>query len=168
MLPDKYGGPQDNTAIDAWSPSAFRVAHFSSRPDATGQRQPEARPYQTGGPMVIATLDGVMHLVHPGPGNPLLLAETFSIAGVKTPSQPVSYKRADSATTSNGFSTLAEAGWSRQAPIFDARCEAGGELALARAGAEILLLCRARPSAPVELRIGRYEQQAASTYAYPT
>ena len=107
--------------------------------------------------MVVATLDGVMHLVHPGPGNPLLLTETFSIAGVMTPSQPVSYKSADSPTVSNGFGTLAEAGWSRQSPIFAARCEAGGELAIARAGAEILLLCRPRPGAPVELRSGRYE-----------
>lgn len=159
VLPHKYGGPQDNTTIDAWSPSAFPVAHFSSRPDATGQRQPQTAPYETGGPMAVATLNGVMHLVHPGPGNPLLLTETFSIAGVMTPSMPVSYKSADSASVSNGFGTLAEAGWSHQAPIFDVRCEAGGELALARAGAEILLLCRTRPGAPVELRIGRYERE---------
>ncbi len=157
VLPHKYGGPQDNTTVNAWSPSAFPVAHFSSRPDATGQRQPQTAPYQTGGPMAIATLDGVMHLVHPGPGNPLLLTATFSIAGVMTPSQPVSYKSADSSTVSNGFGTLAEAGWSHVSPIFDARCEAGGELAIARAGAEILLLCRPRPGAPVELRSGRYE-----------
>ena len=32
--------------------------------------------------MAVATLDGVMHLVHPGPANPLLLTETFSISGV--------------------------------------------------------------------------------------
>ena len=35
-----------------------------------------------------------MHLVHPVPGNPLLLTETFSIAGLMTPSMPVSYKSA--------------------------------------------------------------------------
>jgi hypothetical protein len=158
--PNKYGGPQDDTTVDAWSPSGFPVAHFSARPDAvTGQRQPETRPYETAGPMAVATLDGVMHLVHPGPANPLLLTETFSIAGVMTPSQPVSYKSAGSASVSNGFGTLAEAGWSRQSPIFGARCEAGGALAMARAGDEILLLCRARTGAAVDLHVGRYEEQ---------
>ncbi|HEY4348882.1 MAG TPA: alkaline phosphatase family protein [Gaiellaceae bacterium] len=154
----KFGGRQDDTAIERWSPTAFPVAHFSARPDAIGERQPDARPYRTAGPMAVATLDGVMHLVHPGPANPLLLTETFSIAGVMTPSRPVSFKTEDWENEHNGFGTLAEAGWSRQAPIFDARCEPGGELAIARAGEELLLLCRPRPGAPVEIRIGRYEK----------
>jgi hypothetical protein len=153
----KYSGAQDNTSIEAWSPSAFPVAHFSNRPDAVGERHPDSLAYESNGPLALAALDGVMHLVHPGPGNPLLLTETFSIAGVLTPAKPVSYKSADSATASNGFGTLAAAGWSRQAPIFDARCEPGGELAMARAGDEVLLLVRARPGVPAELRIGRYE-----------
>jgi hypothetical protein len=154
--PNKYGGEQDNTTVDAWSPSAFPVAHFSSRPDATGQRQPLARPYETSGPMAIATLDGVMHLVHPGTSNPQLLTETFSIAGVITPSKPVSYKSADLKTASNGFGTLAEAGWSQQSPIFDARCEPGGALAMGRAGNKVLLLYRASAGSAVRLQEGRY------------
>ena len=154
--PNPYGGPQDNTTVGSWSPSAFPVAHFSSRPDATGEREPSARPYATSGPMAITTLDGVMHLVHPGAGNPLLLTETFSIAGVMTPSQPVSYKSNDSATASNGFGTLAEAGWSRQQPIFDASCQPGGAIAMGRAGDEILLLHRASAGAPAQLHAGRY------------
>src|SRR5450755_195885 len=95
VSPNKYGGPQDNTTVDAWSPSAFPVAHFSGRPDASGKRQPLALPYETSGPIAIATLDGVMHLVHPGVTNPLLLTETFSISGVMTPAKPVSYKSAE-------------------------------------------------------------------------
>ena len=87
-----------------------------------------------------------MHLIHPGPANPLLLTETFSIPGLLTPSKPVSYKSTDSAKESNGFGTLAAAGWSHQDPIFDARCEAGGELAIARAGEE---------SAPLAASTGR-------------
>jgi hypothetical protein len=154
--PNKYGGAQDNTTVDAWSPSVFPVAHFSARPDATGKRQPSARAYETSGPMAIATLDGVMHLVHPGAGNPLLLTETFSIAGVMTPSQPVSYKSTDSATASNGFGTLAEAGWSHPSPIFDARCGPGGALAMGRAGSQVLLLCRASAGSALHLYEGRY------------
>lgn len=123
--PNQYGGPQDNTTLNAWSPSAHPVTHFSGWPDTRGQRQPFVRPYETSGPTAIATLDGVMHLVHPGAGNPLLLTETFSISGVMTPAKPVSYKNY-SQDVNNGFGTLAEAGWSHQSPIFDARCEPDG------------------------------------------
>lgn len=156
-----YGGAQDNTTVDAWSPSAFPVAHFSSRPDITGERDPSTLPYETSGPMAIASLDGVMHLVHPGVGNPLLLTETFSIAGVMTPSTSVSFKSVDSETASNGFGTLAEAGWTREVPIFDARCHPGGAIAMGRAGNEILLISRASSGAPVLLQTGCYVQESA-------
>jgi hypothetical protein len=152
---NKYGGPWDNTTVGAWSPSAFPVAHFSSRPDMKGKRQPQARPYETSGPMAIATMDGVMHLVHPGPTNPLLLTETFSISGVMTPIKPVSYKNA-AKDVNNGFGTLAEAGWSHQSPIFEAGCGPGGVLAMGRAGRQILLLYRTSAGSPVWLHEGSY------------
>jgi hypothetical protein len=152
---NKYGGPWDNTAVDEWSPSAFPVAHFSSRPDMGGQRQPQARPYETSGPMAIATMDGVIHLVHPGPTNPLLLTETFSIAGVMTPLKPVSYKNA-APDVNNGFGTLAEAGWSKQSPIFEGRCGPGGAMAMGRAGRQILLLYRNGADSPIWLHEGSY------------
>jgi Phosphoesterase family len=155
VKPNKYGGPQDDTTVDAWSPSAFPVAHFSGSPDATGKRQPLVRPYETSGPMAVVTLDGVMHLVHPGANNPLLLTETFSISGLLTPAKPVSYKNA-AADVNNGFGTLAEAGWSKQSPIFDARCEPGGALAMGRAGRRIFLMYRTRAGAGVQLLIGQY------------
>jgi hypothetical protein len=155
VKPNKYGGPQDNTTVDVWSPSAFPVAHFSGSPDATGQRQPLVRPYETSGPIAIATLDGVMHLVHPGAGNPMLLTETFSISGLMTPAKPVSYKNS-AADVNNGFGTLVEAGWSKQQPLFDARCEARGALAMGRAGSQVLLIYRATAGARVQLLIGQY------------
>ena len=155
VKPNKYGGPQDNTTVNAWSPTTFPVAHFSAWPDATGQRQPLVHPYETSGPIAIATLDGVMHLAHPGVGNPLLLTETFSISGMMTPAKPVSYKNA-AADVNNGFGTLAEAGWSKQTPIFDARCGPGGALAMGRAGSQILLVYRANAGSCVRLLEGQY------------
>lgn len=153
-------GPQDNTTVDAWSPSSFPVASFSWWPDPSiGQRQPSTRPYETSGPMSVATLDGVMHLVHPGAGNSLLMTETFSIAGILTPLKKVSYKQEKAALDSDGFGTLKEAGWSRQTPIFDACCEPGGTLAMGRAGSQILLLCRARAGSALQLYEGRYVQK---------
>jgi len=155
---NKYGGPWDNTTVGAWSPCSFPVAHFTSRPDTRTIRQPSQRPYETSGPMVIATLDGVMHLVHPGTGNPLLLTETFSLSGLMTPAKPVSYKNAGK-DVNNGFGTLAEAGWSRQSPIFEARCGPGGALAMGRAGRQVLLLCRTGAASPVWLHEGHYVQK---------
>ena len=135
-------------------------------PDATGQRQPLVRPYETSGPMAIATLDGVMHLAHPGAGNPLLLTETFSISGLMTPGKPVSYKNS-AADVNNGFGTPAEAGWSKQLPLFDARCEPGGALAMGRAGSQILLVYRATAGACVQLLIGQYVRAPGATCAPP-
>lgn len=160
VKPNKYGGPQDNTTVDAWSPSAFPVAHFSGSPDATGLRQPLVRPYETSGPIALATLDGVMHLVHPGAGNPMLLTETFSISGLMTPAKPVSYK-SSAKDVNNGFGTLAEAGWSKQQPLFDSRCEARGALAMGRAGSQVLLIYRATAGARVQLLIGHYERKGS-------
>jgi hypothetical protein len=116
------------------------------------------RPYETSGPMAIATLDGVMHLVHPGISNPLLLTETFSLSGLMTPLKPVSYK-SPHVEVSNGFGTLAEAGWSRQSPIFEARCGPGGALTMGRAGQQILLRYRTGAASPVWLHEGRYVQK---------
>ena len=158
VLENKYGGPWDNTTVDTWSPCAFQVAHFSSGPDKRDIRQPLQRPYETSGPMAVATLDGVMHLVHPGTGNPLLVTETFSVSGVMTPAKPVAYKnpRRD---VNNGFGTLAESGWSKQSPIFDASSGPGGALAMGRAGRQILLLYRTGPGSPVWLHEGHYLQK---------
>lgn len=158
VAPNKYGGPQDNTTIDAWSPSSFPVASFSSRPDprTPGEPEPFACPVPARGPLAVATLDGVMHLVHPGAGDAGLLTETFSIAGVMTPSQPVSYKSADVKTCSNGFGTLAEAGWTDSAPIEGASCGEGGALALAAAGGELVLLFQSEQGGPVRMCVGAY------------
>jgi hypothetical protein len=59
----------------------------------------------------------------------------------------------------NGFGTLAEAGWSKQSPLFDSRCERGGALAMGRAGSQIFLLYRAKPGSSVQLLVGQYVQR---------
>jgi hypothetical protein len=156
---NKYGGAQDNTSRDAWSPSEFPVSYFGRRPDNTtpGEPEPFLRPYVAGGPLAMAELAGVIHLVHPGVSNPLLQTQTFSISGVMTPSKPVSYKSEDTANDSNGFGTLAEAGWSQQLPIHGTGCGPGGGLAMARVGAEVVLASQPEAGGAIHLCIGRYE-----------
>lgn len=112
-----YSGPADNTTKDAWSPSVYPVAHFShaANPGSKKDQEPEpvTQPYQGKGPMAIASLNGVMHLCHQGPDSAGLLDVTFSIPGIMTPKNPISYNP-DAANTNSGYGTLAQAGWSEQ------------------------------------------------------
>ncbi|MCP5046386.1 MAG: hypothetical protein GY940_04390, partial [bacterium] len=100
-------GPWNNTTKDKWSPSAFPVSSFSSGPDPVtpGEDEPVTEVYRGSGPFACATLDGVIHLAHPGPSNPLVLTETFSISGIMTPALKVSYNKKKNYTTSNGYGT---------------------------------------------------------------
>ncbi len=111
----QYAGPYDDTTINQWSASAFSLNHFSEAPSIVTphENEPVARGFQGSGQLAAATVDGVVHLLHNGPGNnSQLLTETFSVNGTLTPANPVSYNPAKNDTTSNGYGTLAEAGWS--------------------------------------------------------
>ena len=122
----QYNGPQNDTTKDLWSPSVFPVQHFSSAflgDTQTGvkptEKVPVSEPYMGAAPLVAATLDGVIRLVHPGTSHNLMLTEEFSIPGILTPKLPVSYDPSPeyANTTNDGYGTLAEAGWSVQSPI---------------------------------------------------
>ena len=153
-----YGGPQDNTTIDAWSPSAFSVAHFSARQDAVtpGEREPVSQSYVSRGPITCATLDGVLHVIHRGLEEDALRSETLSISGLMTPAKPVSYKSSDSADHSNGFGTPIEAGFGRQREIPAATCAERGVLACARSHDDLVLLFQPSTNGAVRMCSGRY------------
>jgi hypothetical protein len=141
-----------------WSPSAFPVAHFSYGPDRTGAGLPMPVPvtqaYEGLGPFAAATLDGVVHLVHAAASGSAAMTETFSISGIFTPQGVVD----DIAgiTASNGWGTLAEAGWSPQVPIEGV--VAGGAMVMARFGSTIALLSQPSSGAGVKMSLGRYER----------
>lgn len=149
-------GPQHNTTVNAWSANTLPVGHFLSRPDKTGRRNPGFRPFQARGPLAAATMDGVLHLVHIGTSNTVLLTETLSIPGLLTAGKPISYDPALKETHSNGFGTLAEAGWTAQQPIHGSRCGPTAPLAMGRAGDQLLLLTGPPDGGPVELWVGHY------------
>ncbi|CAM2008703.1 alkaline phosphatase family protein [Acanthopleuribacter pedis] len=115
----KWAGPYDDTVKDAWAKTAFPVAHFAHGPNATtpGEAEPLLRPYAGGRPLTAATLDGVIHLIHPGRANTQLLTESFSLSGIMTPKLAISYAASDETTTSNGYGSLAQAGWSHQTAV---------------------------------------------------
>lgn len=138
----KWSGPYDNAVKDQWSPSAFPVAHFAHgpNPQTPGEDEPLLQPYQARDRAAVATMDGVIHLVHPTPHEPLVFTETFSISGVLTPKLPVSYRKSDEKKTSNGYGTLAQAGWSTQTRLEGVYNEAGESMAMCRFGDEVVLL----------------------------
>ncbi|MEC7755241.1 MAG: alkaline phosphatase family protein [Bacteroidota bacterium] len=135
-----YNGPQSNTSKDKWSPNVYPVAHFSAAAYAgtPKEKEPVSQPYLGSGELACATLDGVMHLVHRGVGNDLLLTESFSIHGLMTPEHTISYDPAQSATTNSGYGTLAQAGWSEQSAILGAY--ASGATGMAEVNGELILL----------------------------
>jgi len=138
----QYSGPQDNTTKFKWSPSLTPVARFGACAYAGTPKElePVTLPYTASAPIAMAELDGVLHLVHPGNSKHQLSTETFSVAGILTPLKPVSYKASDEATTSNGYGTLAEAGWSRQTPVHGTHINDGSGLTMARIDNKLVLL----------------------------
>ena len=151
-----YGGPQDDTTVDTWSAGTLPVGHFLSHPVASGARQPGFSEFLARGPLAAATMDGVLHLVHIGVSNTVLLTETLSIPGLLTPKNPISYDPKLRATHSNGFGTLFEANWTKQVPIHGSRCGPAAPLAMGRAGDQLLLLAGPPDGGPAELWIGQY------------
>jgi len=153
-----YSGPYDDTTVDAWSPSAHPVARFATRPApiTPGEPEPLTEAFQAGAPVAMAALDGVIHLVHPGSANSALLTETFSIPGVMTPKLPVSYNAREETTTSNGYGTLAEAGWTEQTTIFGAKLCPNGALTVVCFGEALVCLFQKDEAGSVAICRGVY------------
>lgn len=158
---NQYGGAQDDTSVEEWSPSAIAVAHYSGTgldartPD---ELEPAKRPYAARGPITCATLDGVLHVIHRGLDDDALRSETLSLSGLMTPARPISYKSTDWANFSNGYGTAIEAGFSRQRPILSATCAATGVLASARSYERLVTLFQPRAGGPVFACSGRYRR----------
>ncbi len=128
----KYSGPWDDTVSHQWSPSAFVVGRFGAAafPGTPQELEPVTVPVKAGAPVVMANHDGTLHLCHVGVANRQLLTERFSVPGILTPKLRVSYKATEDKTTSNGYGTLAEAGWTC---VGWPREHGGRELSLTRA-----------------------------------
>ncbi len=145
-----------NTTQYLWSPGAYPVAHFSYSPARTDTDVvPVTRMYEGLGPLASATLDGVIHLAHGATSGSEVTTERFSISGVFTP-QYAANDQTTGASGSNGWGTLAEAGWSLQVPIEGA--VAGGAMVIARFGSNIALLSQSSSGGKVMMSLGRYER----------
>lgn len=157
VLTGTKNGNSDTTR-GAWSPSAFPVAHFGRGPRRHDHIdvEPILRPYQGTAPFVNATLDGVIHLVTNAAGGAHVMTTTFSQSGVLTPLHPVSYA-STTTSASNGYGTLAQAGWMQQVPM--AGVANAGAMAMARFGERLALLSQPSAGAALQLTIGGHVQQ---------
>jgi Phosphoesterase family len=141
-----------------WSPSAFPVAHYWFAPDASdaGAPMPVLGAYSGLPPFAAATLDGVIHLAHMAASGPHVVTEEFSFSGIVTPQNAVNLSSAAETTGSNGWGTMAEAGWSFQVPIPGLDNQQGRTMAMARFGAAIALLTQATAGGPIAMTLGAY------------
>ncbi len=144
-----------NTTQYAWSPSAFPVQHFAAGPKRAPGTDRSLAPYAGTAPFAAATLDGVIHFAHAAPDHSVLQMATFSLSGVLTPQNPVNYNESGTGM-SNGFGTLAEAGWSVQTPLPGAG--AGSAMAMAADGDAIFALSQTSSGAPLQLSVGNYRR----------
>jgi hypothetical protein len=144
-----------NTTQYAWSPSEFPVQHFSAGPKRAPGTDRSLAPYDGAPPFAVATLDGVIHFAHRATDRSILQETTFSLSGILTPQNPVSYKTSASGL-SNGYGTLAEAGWSRQTPIPGVTPDDDRALTMTAAGETILLFSQAVRGGPILLSTGSY------------
>ncbi len=145
-----------NTTQYAWSPSEWPVASFAFGPSRATPRDPEPQlaAYLGAAPFAAATLDGVIHLAHPSAGGPEVVSETFSMSGILTAQNPVSYSQAESSTDSNGYGTLAEAGWTEQVPI--AGVSNAGAMVMTKYGQRLVLLFQPTAGGAVQVATGEY------------
>lgn len=149
---EPFNAVEPNYTVDTWAPCSFPVSTFSTVEYRDSAPEPWLRPYLAGAPVVSATLDGVLHLVHPGAHNDALLTETFSVGGLLTPRNAV----AAGELPPEAYGTLEEAGWGPQSPIHGTWCPPEGAMALAATAVELVLLFQRVQGGPVELCVGRY------------
>jgi hypothetical protein len=145
-----------NTTQYVWSPSEFPVQHFAAGPMRAPGTDRSLAPYGGTGPFAAATLDGVIHFVYAAMNESTLQTATFCISGVLTPQNPVNYKQSGSGM-SNGYGTLAEAGWSRQTTIDGVAISSASALAMAASGETVVLLSQKTSGAALQLSVGSYQ-----------
>ena len=157
IQPSQYNGPQSNTTINTWSPCAFDIQHFAAKPSPKTPNEPEPSStiYTIEGTLTTVTLEGVIHLMHNNPNNPQLMTETFSISGILTPENPVSYDP-NAANTSNGYGTMMEVGWSEQRPINGALRKAHSPIAAAQLNGKIWLFYQPKGQQQLIAKVGGY------------
>jgi len=149
-----------DTCQNTWSKSKFPVAHFSYHHGRTiDEPDPLTRAYSGRAPFAIATLDGVLHLVHQDSKSSNGIDVTFSNAGVMTAKNPVCFSGPGSAQPPNtcpGWGTLAESGWSRQQTIPEVDFPDGRQIAMCRAGSTLILVYQSEGDNLIQFSVARY------------
>ncbi len=113
--------PDNDTTQYTWTIADFAVGNFAKKLAAV------AHEYLADGKLTLATMEGELHLVHRGayPDTPQAYDAVFGLTGVLS----------TASAKSNGFGTLDQAGWTREAEVPGAVLPEGGQHALCEDGA---------------------------------
>lgn len=151
-------GTYSNTTQYAWSAAAFPVAHFSYAPDRADEdvAEPVTKAYEGVAPFVSAYHEGVLHLATVSTEGPNVLTETFSLNGLFTPLYPVDNTKG-AQSSSDGWGTLAEAGWTIQQQLGSAMNAPNGVMAMASFGKWVMLLFQPEAGDSVRMNLGWYD-----------
>lgn len=152
----QFNGRYNDCIADHWSPSVAPVAHFAAvtTPTTSSELEPLLQPYRSSARVAMTELDGVVHLVYCSEDDASLSTARFSTAGLLTPRLPISYRASDGDTTSNGYGTMAEAGWTTAAPV--AGAPKSSVVCAASTATSTFALLRTSDGAELEIIEGRY------------
>ena len=118
--------PENDTSLHEWSPADWPVGNFAKKMAAL------QNDYQALGRMVMATIEGEMHLVHRAAyaDQPSGYTEIFGLTGIFTASNQMT----------NGHGTLDQAGWTKEQEIPWLQKSPEGGIAIASSGNKFLLV----------------------------
>ncbi|MDF1697608.1 MAG: alkaline phosphatase family protein [Saprospiraceae bacterium] len=136
--------PNNYTTLHQWSPTDYVVGHFSKKMAAL------ANEYQNLGQMAMATISGEMHLVHRGgyEDTPNAFTEMFGLNGIYTASSQFT----------NGFGTLAQAGWTLETEMSDITIAPTSPIAMCAGESKIVLVWSDTVSNNIVYREGGYKE----------
>ena len=134
--------PENDTSLCRWSPMDFYVGHFARKYGTLGND------YLNGGELAMASIQGEMHLVHKGAwaDQTIVYTEVFGLTGVFTAKSQLT----------NGFGTLAQAGWTLEEQLEGVALDATSPIAMASNGRRLLLVWRPSSGDGLQYRIGQY------------
>ena len=134
--------PLNDTALHSWAPADATVGQFAQKMAAYGNR------YQALGPLAAAAIEGELHLVYRGgyPDTPGAHSAFFGLTGVMTAAHPLS----------NGYGTIAQAGWTPEQPLAGVTIDPDGSLAMTSDGQQLFVAWRVAGTNQVHYCTGGY------------
>jgi len=134
--------PDNDTSLKQWSPADMPVGNFAKKMSATQNE------YMTLGQMVIASIEGEMHMVYGGAYDDQSTAKNtyFGLTGIFTASNQLT----------NGFGTINQAGWTKEEGMPEISVASDSPIAMCSSGTELMLVWQDKDSGEIKSMTGGY------------